>query len=325
MPKRTSDENCAQIVACYQRGEKYISFASSLGVGKTTAYNIVRNYKMRQGVPKECRNYKKLIDQEMVQLVLKLMINHSEESLRQILERARNILPEKPHFSLQTLSKTLKKDYPLIFEKCYRGLRPRIGRNSEVVKTKRREFALWMLDTGLSRHRIYVGTKKMTSPLKCTVLAAMSDRVGMLYYETHLTEDAEVTKETFKHFLTSLSAIIGDEPTVVIMDNTRVYKNMHEIFPNLEIKYLPSYSSFLNPLEDYFSSLKIYLTKFFQLIADQYHSVWQNQPIIFQALRQNLLLFCIENALSNVSLTMVCQYYNGANSYLFKCIQNEDL
>ena len=109
------------------------------------------------------------------------------------------------------------------------------------------------------------------------------------------------------------------------MDNTQLYKNMHEIFPNLEIKYLPSYSSFLNPLEDCFFSLKTYLRIFFQLTADQYHSFWQSERTIFQAFRQNLLLFGIENAVSNVSLAVVCQYYNRANSYLIKCIQKEDL
>ena len=82
-----------------------------------------------------------------------------------------------------------------------------------------------------------------------TLIAAISDRVGILYRETHVTT---VTKGTFRHFLTSLQAILGDEEAVLIMDNAPVHMDMQNDFPNLEIKYLPAYSPFLNPIENFF-------------------------------------------------------------------------
>ena len=57
----------------------------------------------------------------------------------------------------------------------------------------------------------------------------------------------------------TLEAYLDGLNVAVIMDNAPIHRNMDEIYPNLNVKYLPPYSPFLNPIESCFSVFKNYL------------------------------------------------------------------
>ena len=119
---------------------------------------------------------------------------------------------------------------------------------------------------------------------------------------------------------------MGDEQAVLIMDNAPVHMNMQRNFPNLEIKYLPAYSPFLNPIENCFSVFKTYLKHFLHATVGQCTPVRAaREGTTLQALRERLLLRGVETALPHVTQDIVCRNYNHANTYLAKCIQEDDL
>ena len=89
-----------------------------------------------------------------------------------------------------------------------------------------------------------------------TVITAISDKVGVLYYEVHWET---VKRESFIHFMTSLEAVLGDEDAVIILDNAPCHSRINESFEYLQIRFLSPHSPFLNPIEECFSVFKSYL------------------------------------------------------------------
>ena len=110
------------------------------------------------------------------------------------------------------------------------------------------------------------------------------------------------------------------------MDNAPVHMDMQRNFPILEIKYLPAYSPFLNPIENCFSVFKAYLKQFLHATVGQCTpDRAAREGTTLQTLRERVLLRGVETALPHVTQDIVCQNYNHANTYLAKCIQEEDL
>ena len=90
-----------------------------------------------------------------------------------------------------------------------------------------------------------------------TVILAISDRVSILYYEIH---HIATTAELFHNFMTQLTAIFEEDNVILIMDNVRTHGVAREFASaTMEVKYLPAYSPFLNPIEEAFSTFKAYL------------------------------------------------------------------
>ena len=104
---------------------------------------------------------------------------------------------------------------------------------------QRKQYSEWMVNVGLARHRIYIdemgynlwtrrtyGRSRVGERVNrivggqrgrnTTVIAAISDQVGLLYHEVHMRS---VTHEVFNNFLFNVSVILDDEPAVLILDN----------------------------------------------------------------------------------------------------------
>ena len=97
----------------------------------------------------------------------------------------------------------------------------------------------------------------------------MSDQVGLLYHEVHMMS---VTKQVFANYIFNLKIILGAEPAVIILDNAPCHSNIDQDFPEVEIKYLPPYSPFLNPIENSFSVLKSAIKRHLQFNAERSHA-----------------------------------------------------
>ena len=53
-----------------------------------------------------------------------------------------------------------------------------------------------------------------------TVIAAILDQVGLLYYEIHFSS---VTQDVFGSFIYQLEVILEDEPAVLIINNAPIH------------------------------------------------------------------------------------------------------
>lgn len=148
--------------------------------------------------------------------------------------------------------------------------------NSPAVKVARVEFAHYMCERCLQKHRVQVEetgynlyTKRMYGRAargehvvwtvggqrggNITVIIAIYDVGGLIYHEIHVQS---VTKEVFHDFLTSLEVILDEDDAVVIMDNASCHRDAAQSLTSHEMRYLPPHSPFLNPIEKCFGVLK---------------------------------------------------------------------
>ena len=203
---------------------------------------------------------------------LVLLIEGNPTITIQELQSFYDLWPHKPLVSTSTIQGCL--DGQLITLKACNDVPA--SRNSLATKDSRVEYAQWMYTEGLQQHRIYIdetGFHLYThrhygcAPIgqrvhrmvwnnrgqNITVIAAVSNLMGLMYYEII---HASVNIEIFHDFMTSLSVILGDERAVLLMDNAPCHRNVVLNSDNLQVKYLPPYSPFLNPIENCFSVFK---------------------------------------------------------------------
>ena len=208
-----------------------------------------------------------------------------------------------------------------------------------------------MHEEGLNKHRIYVdetgfnlwtkrayGRARMGERVNrvvrgqrgnnITVIVAISDQVGVLYYEV---KEGGVNQEKFADFLTSLSVVIGEEEAaeaVVVMDNAPCHRRAHE-WPNLSIKYLPPYSPFLNPIEECFSVFKAYLKHRLNDISaanlDNAAAARREGVPLYRRRLQQLRAAVRETLQPSVTREVVAANYQHSNTYLMSCIQLSDI
>ena len=92
--------------------------------------------------------------------------------------------------------------------------------------------------------------------LNVTVIAAISDKVGLLYHEVYW----EIVKRgSFVHFMISLEVILRNEDAVIILDNAPCHNRVNEFFEILQKLFLLVYSPFLNPIKECFSVFNAYV------------------------------------------------------------------
>ena len=137
-------------------------------------------------------------------------------------------------------------------------------RNSPEVKARRLESVTWMYDEAIHIPRIYIDvtgfnlyTKRAygRAPMgqrvnrivsgqrggNVTVITAISDQVGVLYYEIHTRS---VKFDTFSSFIASLEGFVNGEDVVLIMDNAPCHNNVDAVYPELVFKRLPPHPPF---------------------------------------------------------------------------------
>ncbi|KAF7677995.1 hypothetical protein CDIK_4501, partial [Cucumispora dikerogammari] len=92
-----------------------------------------------------------------------------------------------------------------------------------------------------------------------SVIAAMN-KYGMIY---HLIQERTVNEEDFKNSLKEIKESclnLGVVSTIFVMDNARIYHyrglTKDEKVSTYNIRYLPPYSLFLNPIENVFFGLE---------------------------------------------------------------------
>ncbi|KAF0287323.1 hypothetical protein FJT64_014245 [Amphibalanus amphitrite] len=139
-------------------------------------------------------------------------------------DMVRETWPEKPRVSTATISRALHGS--LITVKQTRNIP--VNRNSATTKQHRERYAAWMLNTGMAMHRVYVDETGLNLHLSrsrgraqvgeraarvvcgqrgrnMTVILAISDRVGVVYYEIVW---GGVDVERFRVSLENLSVVL---------------------------------------------------------------------------------------------------------------------
>lgn len=334
-----------RIVDTYNAGEDFIEAARILGVKRTTAYSIIYRYQ-RDGAaaaeqPSGGRPSK--LDNESRDLLLMIVEDIPAITLRNLNRRFREIWPHKPVVSDSTIARCL--DGLLISLKSCNDVPA--ARNSPATKEARINYAHWMYTTGLQCHRIYIdetGFNLFTrrhygrAPIgqrvhrmvgnqrgrNITVIAAISDHVGLVYHEII---HGSVNRAVFIDFVTSLSVILGDERAVLLMDNAPCHSNVTVDNDALAIKYLPPNSPFLNPIENCFSVFKADMKQRLNMIQEEVmnrHAA-AAANMTMAAWRETIMDRELEQSIYVITQGIVENNYRHADGYLQKCVQNVDI
>ena len=333
-----------RIIESHSQGEDFVALAKNLGVNRSSAYSIVKLWlaeERAEPLPR-CGGRKVIIDEESLDLAVMLIEANPLLTLKQMRSDVRECFSNKPNFSISALGRAL--DGELITLKHVRDIPAE--RNSDRVKTDRKIYSEWMVNSGLARHRVYVDecgynlwtrrsygrsvvgerSNRVVGGQRgrnVTVIAAISDQVGLLYHEVHVTS---VTKDVFTNYMFNLSVILGMEPAVIILDNAPCHRHIDVEFPQLEIKFLPAYSPFLNPIENTFSVLKSAIKRHLQYDTERSHAqdaraAGRNQV----QHREAMLQVALDAALPSVTREIVANQYAHAATYLTRCILLENI
>ncbi|KAG7156393.1 putative DDE superfamily endonuclease domain-containing protein 63, partial [Homarus americanus] len=268
--RRVSDEDRDRIITRYEAGEAFLDTAAELRTPRSTAYEIIRKFvetgeiRGRHGGGRP-----------------PVLGDEAKDFLVMLVEAT-------PTITIRELNHTLRAlDGELITLKQVHNVSA--NRNSEDVKAARIAFAQYMYEDGIHQHRVYLdetGYNLYTCRTygrapqgqrvnrivagqrgsNLTLIAAISNLVGLFYYEIHVTS---VTKEVFKNFMTSLDSVLGPEAALILMDNAPWHAGIEQEFEDRVIKKLPPHSPFLNPIENCFSVLKATVKRQLNNIADR--------------------------------------------------------
>lgn len=345
--KTVSEEDRRRIVQCFENGEDFVALAATLNVKRTTAYSIVRRFQatghVARAPPSGGRQPK--LDQESIDFLCLLVDANPCITLKELNATLRDIFPRKPQVTTMSVSRALQGQ--LITLKQAHNISG--TRNSPQVKVARIAYAHWMYEVGLHKHRIYVDEtgfnlytkrtygravqgQRVNRVVKgqrgnnVTVIVAISDMVGVVYHEIH---DRSVTREAFASFMTCLEVMLGEEETVIIMDNAPCHQGIQDNFENLEIKFLPAYSPFLNPIEECFSVFKAHLKHRLNDISagnlDDARAARQAGMFLYQRRQQQLHTAINDTLEPSVTREVVTANYHHSNGYLMACLQEQDI
>ena len=210
-------------------------------------------------------------------------------------------------------------------------------------------YASWMVNEGMGVHRVYVDETGLNLHLSrtrgraavgeraarvvcgqrgrnMTVIMAISDLVGVLYYEVVW---GGVTAEVFSDFLASLGAVLGNEPATVVMDNAPAHRGaeLADARPH-PVRKLAPYSPFLNPIENMFSVFKADLKQRLgrvQALLDDWAAALAAGHRGLVSWRSSILEDLAHQAVPAVTQGKVCAAYRHTNTFLGACLAREDI
>ena len=344
MPRsKTSDCDKDRLIESHENGEDFLSTAAILGIKRTTAYSIIRSYiKNGTSSSRTGGGRRKKLDNDSLDWLIMMIEANPSISIKKLNEEYRATFPNLDHIHDTTLSKSLDGEL-ISLKKIHDVARER---NTPRIKEIRMNYSNWIYNEGTGQHLIYIDecgfnlyTKRTYghAPVgqravrivggqrgrNISAIVAISNQVGVIYNEIHT---GSVTKNVYLDFITSLSAILGEEKAVLIMDNAPCH-NINFIHEDHKIKYLPPYSPFLNPIENCFSVLKADLKQRLNVIQETVCSQREanRAGMSMIAWREHILSREIMQSMEKITQTIVENNYRKSNSYLEQCMTQADI
>ena len=342
---RVQEVDRRRIICVYERGEDFVEAARVLNIPRTTAYSIIRRFQQtgERVAANPAGGRKRKLDDESVDFLALLIECNPTITLQELRSTLYDLWPHKPRVALSTIQRCL--DGQLITLKACNDVPG--SRNSLATKDSRVEYAQWMYTEGLQQHRIYIdetGFNLYTrrhygrAPIgqrvhrrvgnnrgqNISVIVAVSNFVGLVYYEI---SHVPVNREIFHNFMTSHSVILGDERAVLIMDNATCHGNVELHSDNLQVKYLPPNSPFLNPIENCFSVFKNDMKRRLNWVqgevCDRRAAAAANMSMV--SWRKSIMEREITRSIDVINQDITANNYRHSNEYLPRCIRREDI
>lgn len=335
-----------RLVSAFENGQDYTLLAGQLGVKDNTAYKIIQRTLQRDGIVNLPRGGKKAekVDEEMRAFVEDQIERDPCITLKALNAKLRLQLPNKPQVCDRTISNICDG---LLFTVKDVQLQP-ANRNAPHVKEERIEYANWFLQHAvLQPHIVFVdesgfnawtcrskGRSRRGTPAtkvvsnqrgnNVTLMLAISPQRGVLHH--HFTQNS-TSKALFEQFIADLGEkmpVVGGQ-SIVVMDNAPIHHGIQPPRADILMKFLPPYSSPLNPIEEAFSVWKSALKA--RLSTPENQAILANPGPGYSLHQWRLLHLQQLGALCLPAITVEkCHHlYNHSLAFLHKCLHNEDI
>lgn len=332
----------------------YLVVADTLGVKRQTARSIVVTYlrdNRRDAIQRGGGRPLKT-DQEMKDCLQEILDDNPLLTLNDINERLRQQLPDKPRISKSTLARTL--DGMLITLKLAEDVPE--ARNAERVLQQRHDYSQWFLRHGIVGHCIFIdecgyniwtrrsyGRAARGQPARrvvnnqrgrnCNVTFATSNEIGLVHHTINMDT---TTRASFENFLQQTAQACRhmlpvDEPIFFIYDNARphVRAQLPAGNENIELKRLPPYSPFLNPVEMAHSAFKAGVKRLLGLqewqarVGD--HQAAAADGLTMQGWRARLLVEAAQENVDEITHEKCQRWFHHSQTYLPRCMAREEI
>ena len=257
--------------------------------------------------------------------------------------RLQQEFPNKPSVCIQTISRIL--DGRLITLKDLRTIPS--AWNSESSKTIRMEYGTWMMAPGIqcpvlifldefgfnvwtarTKGRSPVGSRAVRSVCNqrgrnLTLCVAVSPQLG---YVHHQTMSSGLSKDIFANILSEIDVLV-DSPFVILFDNARAHSNAPDLSDGHDIRYLPTYSPFINPAEMAGSCVKAAMKRRMSEPAIQLElcdrEAYPNRTLL--EIRLQILTREMAAAMEEITQAKCQHWFNHTLTYMQRCINGEDI
>lgn len=344
--QRISQVDRDRLINAYIEGRDYIELAENLNINIRSAYRIIRQFKTtnkRHALPSGGHAPRKITSEFSEELV-----NFVESKPTATLEEMRSFLMER-HEGLSISTTTIMRhlDGALMTLKLCRTVP--FQWNSQDVKTERREFAQWMMTTGVLSQLVYTdecGFNVWTarnhgrSAKGCravrmvdgqrgrnlTVCLAVSPQFGLVHF---VTKQGGMTKEAYGLFLSEVSALLEEDQFVIIHDNAPCHREFPFLSSIHSLRPLPRYSPFLNITEMAISCVKSALKR--RLSSPEIQTSFSDREraraegITLQQLRLNILKRLVEENVGVITREKCSNWFGHSLTYMDRCRDESDI
>lgn len=220
------------------------------------------------------------------------------------------------------------------------------NRNSQNVKNERQIYCNWFIHDGVNDNLIFLdemgcnlwtrrsyGRARRGEPCfrdvgnqrgrNQTLCMAINRNEGLIHFELL---EGPMNVDRLTNFLQNMAANYNNVNATVIMDNARPHHGADVQVPqNFNIRFLPPYSPFLNPIENTFSVIKASIKRQLAQIRENEEEQARNEHLTLVAYRERKLRRIIINSLDEVTPELCNNEFNHVFRFIPRCIALEDM
>ena len=351
---RISREKRDLIIGACQRGDSVAEIANMLDVKRSSVYNIWNKFVQdgqRYALPRGGARHRRM-NPAMKDHLAALLNANPLMTLGQMRESLLSEFPAIPTIDISTVSRAL--DGQLFSMKILSrdGDVPE-ARNSHEVKQRRVEFANWLVDLSVTTCLVHLdetgyclwtrrtkGRSPRGARVRRTVhtqrspslnmIMATSPALNLVHYRL---DSGSTTRERVQEFVTNLCEKIAENleenhSCVIVLDGARFHHGLQipeEWVGRIELKILPPYSPFLNPVELAHSAFKSAVKR--QLSNPEVQRELAVPPPDMTAVQWRLMVLqrCGEIAMDDVTPLKCVHWYQHTLRFIPRCLANEDI
>ena len=220
-----------------------------------------------------------------------------------------------------------------------------VERNAQNIKEDRKDYVTWLLRDGVNENLIFIDemganmwtrrsygrnvrgtpvyrvTKGQRGGNQTLCMAISKD--GLIHFELL---DGPMTTDSFSLFLLGMSQAVNGQRHTIVLDNARPHHGLDLVIPdNFDVRFLPAYSPFLNPIENCFSAVKASIKRLLAARTDDDRLLAAQQNVsVVEARRRKLRMIIIES-LDSVTEQTCRNCFNHTFSFIPQCLAMEEV